>query len=562
MKTKNRSIIVFAIIFAAVSTLNVLAAAPDTIGNQKTLVLLVNFLDNTSEPITPAQAGSVVFTDVNNYFIENSYGKLSISGDVLGWYTLNINSTCSLIGIVQEAVKTVDPFVYFPDYARLILTYPAKCGYGGVAYIGRIMTTTDDGTVPLSWAGILPKYFDVSYVGHEYAHNLGLYHANARDCGSSVTGSDTACTNIEYGDQFDILGIKPSGFVSKNHLNAIHKAKLDWLNSTEYVQITTDGTYTLNPIESVASMVKSLVTWKVGTPPIFYEYRQPIGFDSNLPSNVLNGLLVHLTVTAGTGDTQILDNTPETASWSDPALGVGGTFNDVLSGVKVNVLSKDQTALTFSVTFPPTTCIRSNPTVSIAPSSQWGQSGSSLSYTVTVTNNDNSLCSSSTFSLASSVPSGWSSAFDISSASLSSGATGTATMTLTSPATEIDGFYDFNVTATNNDFPSFNGYATATYVVSNLDTTPPTVFITGPADGTAVPKGSTVSINATASDNVGVNKVEFYVNNKLTCSDSTLPYSCPWKVPNPKGRIYTLQAKAYDIAGNSGISNVVKVTSS
>lgn len=93
------------------------------------------------------------------------------------------------------------------------------------------------------------------------------------------------------------------------------------------------------------------------------------------------------------------------------------------------------------------------------------------------------------------------------------------------------------------------------------DTIPPTVAITFPGNGT-VQRKSTVTITATASDNVGVTRVEFYVNGALPCpADTASPYSCAWNVPNPSNRTYTLQAKAFDSAGNMGVSAVITVTS-
>jgi len=50
------------------------------------------------------------------------------------------------------------------------------------------------------------------------------------------------------------------------------------------------------------------------------------------------------------------------------------------------------------------------------------------------------------------------------------------------------------------------------------DTTPPTVAITGPASGTTFTTATTVSVNASASDNVGVSRIEFYDGSTLKCS--------------------------------------------
>jgi hypothetical protein len=100
--------------------------------------------------------------------------------------------------------------------------------------------------------------------------------------------------------------------------------------------------------------------------------------------------------------------------------------------------------------------------------------------------------------------------------------------------------------------------APITVTVSNAvsDTTPPTVSITNPADGSSVKRNSTVTITASASDNVGVTKVEFYVDGSLKCTDSILPYGCSWKVPGKRNATYTIQAKAYDAAGNTKTHSV------
>jgi chitinase len=99
------------------------------------------------------------------------------------------------------------------------------------------------------------------------------------------------------------------------------------------------------------------------------------------------------------------------------------------------------------------------------------------------------------------------------------------------------------------------------YVVPATDVTPPIVAITSPVGGAMVPKKSTVTINATASDNLSVTRVEFYVDGQLTCSDLTGLYACAWTVPAAPGRTYRLQAKAYDAQGNVGSSSLVTVKS-
>ncbi len=92
------------------------------------------------------------------------------------------------------------------------------------------------------------------------------------------------------------------------------------------------------------------------------------------------------------------------------------------------------------------------------------------------------------------------------------------------------------------------------------DTTPPTVSITNPLNASLVTNKASVSISANASDNVGVIKVEFYINNVLLCADTSQPYTCIWKVPKRVGAQFTILVKAYDTAGNVG-TNTVSVIS-
>lgn len=78
---------------------------------------------------------------------------------------------------------------------------------------------------------------------------------------------------------------------------------------------------------------------------------------------------------------------------------------------------------------------------------------------------------------------------------------------------------------------------------------------------TGVVASRVFDIQATASDNVKVTKVEFYVNGKLTCTVQNPPYTCHWLVPDGSGIAYQLKTIAYDAQNNKGESQVVNVTS-
>src|SRR6185503_18636590 len=66
---------------------------------------------------------------------------------------------------------------------------------------------------------------------------------------------------------------------------------------------------------------------------------------------------------------------------------------------------------------------------------------------------------------------------------------------------------------------------------NQIDTTPPSVSITSPLNGATVKHGGTITIAASASDNVGITKVVFSYNNTVLTTDTTAPYTAPWSVP-------------------------------
>jgi hypothetical protein len=102
--------------------------------------------------------------------------------------------------------------------------------------------------------------------------------------------------------------------------------------------------------------------------------------------------------------------------------------------------------------------------------------------------------------------------------------------------------------------------ASVTVTVQNAvsDTTPPTAAITSPANGSTL-RAQTTKISVTASDNVGVTKVTLLIDGKTFGTSTTSNPSFNWSTGKIARGAHTLQAIAYDAAGNSGRSTVVTV---
>ena len=95
--------------------------------------------------------------------------------------------------------------------------------------------------------------------------------------------------------------------------------------------------------------------------------------------------------------------------------------------------------------------------------------------------------------------------------------------------------------------------------VTVADTSMPTVSISAPASGSTV--SGSVTVTATASDNVGVASVQFRLDGaNLGGLDTTAPYSVAWNTSAATSGPHTLTAVARDAAGNVTVSQAVAVT--
>ncbi len=119
-------------------------------------------------------------------------------------------------------------------------------------------------------------------------------------------------------------------------------------------------------------------------------------------------------------------------------------------------------------------------------------------------------------------------------------------------------YLGYNDPSYDNGLLAANGIAWIAAAVSTPDTTPPSTSITAPANGATV--SGTTAVTASATDNTGVTKVEFYLDSVLRSTSTTSPYSWSWDTTATANGSHTLNSKAYDAANNSTSSAAVTVT--
>jgi len=452
---------------------------PNTFGTQSVLVILVNFQDDVVQPYTAADMQNLFFGTSNSFFVENSYQQTSLTGSIVGWYTIPDSiTTCNAPQIATDAKAAATAAgVNLSNYTRYVYLFPydSNCGFAGASDVG--------GEPSESW---INGTEDIRVINHELGHAFGLWHSHFLDCGMTATICSSGNV-VEYGDLADTMGYiqNPSP-----HYNAFQKERLGWLNygaSPSIQTVTASGTYTINPYELGGSGPNALKILKSTDPTTgaktwyYLEARQAIGFDAFLTDgtcpqcytqNQTTGVLFHLGTDGDGNSSELIDMTPATSTegyYWDMALVPGQSFQDSSAGVTFTPTAVNTSGATVQITINGTSaCAPANPTLSISPSqSQSVTSGTAVNFTVTVTDKDSSSCAPATFNLGSTVPSGWAALWSAGGLSLSPGKSVSATLTVTSPTGTADGSYNVGVTAINASQGSYSGSASAAYVINS-----------------------------------------------------------------------------------------------
>jgi hypothetical protein len=533
-------------------------ALPNTLGAQKTLAILVNFSDAPTQPFSVATAQTVMFTTTSNFDYEASYQQTWLTGAVAGWFTIaSTSTTCDYNTIASQAKQAATAAGYaLSNYNRYVYVFPANaCTWWGLGTVG--------GSPSQAWVN--SKWgFSLPVVGHEMGHNLGLYHSHSLDCGASSYAT-SGCTSSDYGDVYDIMG--SSGHTP--HFNAFQKERLGWLNAgvspPVVIAATTQGTtsYTIAPMEAARSTAPRAVkipqnscaspqTW------LYVEARQAVGYDGFLSGypNIVGGVLVHQATEGNGNSSNLLDMTPATSSWSDPALMTGLSYTDPLRGVTITTASVGTGGATIQVTNPMSACTHLAPGLVLTPTStQWTPAGTTVTYSATIANNDGCGCGPSTFDVAALVPTGWT-ASGARTGSISPGTSGSGSVLVTSPPTASPAFYTVAVNAANSVAPTAAAVANGTVAIAaaltDAVTTDKTTY-TVPAkprdignvyitttvrSGTSTVSGATVSVAVTSP------KGTTTTLSGTTSSTGMVTLSYPLKLKTSPRGSYAVSSKA------------------
>ena len=342
---------------------------PDPFTPRSLATVLVNFNDIPEDDMTRDQMTANMYEgpySMNAFYIENSYGKESVGGDLFGWYQLNMNGAggCDTNGIASAArsaaaadgadVNAYSQWMYY-------MADGTGCAWGGLAQVGQPRDPARD-TWYNGWAVCV-------VLVQEIGHNYGMQHSKQAECGDSAA----MCSNyssgaLEYGNPITPIGYGPCG-----HLDVHHKGYMGYFEQCNTVTTGTTGQYILAATELPCNGIQDLMIPRSGGSYYHLEYRTPRGFDgpespgaldSHRPDltwpDGLQGVFMYVAPGYGSGGTSYLvDNTPGSgpansqyysADHLDGQLNEGDTFNYAADGITVEVIEENDTYAVVEVT--------------------------------------------------------------------------------------------------------------------------------------------------------------------------------------------------------------------
>ncbi|MCH9031982.1 MAG: hypothetical protein IIB00_06960, partial [candidate division Zixibacteria bacterium] len=213
---------------------------------------------------------------LNDFFREASYDKMRITGQVGGVYVLNLPAESNFFEIYEPAIDSAasagfnvqwggmaDPTNLTGDFDKVVIVSTMRpVPLGGVA-MGRKVV----------W---LNGRITLGVCAHELGHTFGAGHASGWYCldQSWPLLADTTCGPIDgFADIFDPMG---SGI---GHYNARLKELFGWLDSSQFLNVTASGQYTLTPLET-SDGLKALLFGRDNSY-YYFQFRRYIGFDEN-----------------------------------------------------------------------------------------------------------------------------------------------------------------------------------------------------------------------------------------------------------------------------------------
>ncbi len=428
-------------------------------GERRTLLMVINM---TTAPgyygeATAQEGAGVLFTDgysVDSVYRESSFGQLSFPGDrpsdVIILDDIPYNAGCPFYTIAANADSAASAAgIDLSTYQHKIYLVPpasiSDCTWLALGELGSFGSTSPR----RSWS----TRNEAVVHAHEIGHNLAWHHA-------ATDPDNNGTVNSEYGDISDVMGY----CCYTRKFNAPHMDQIGWFDSIAgtVVDVTAGGDYTIAVLGSDPNLSSDPQVLRIdrldSVNDYYLSYRQPIGLDAAISATYTSGVNIH--------------HANPTGIWSYfiDALANGESFVDAANGLTITQTAKGADFVTVNIFFD--SCVRQAPSLALGPSTRLVSEASplSLTYDVSLTNNDSAGCVDTTFDLTED-PGLLAGTVTPASLTVSAGETLTATLTVDADD-QSDGIYTLWVDASDTSGQHTVAGGSATL---QIDTTPPLV---------------------------------------------------------------------------------------
>jgi M6 family metalloprotease-like protein len=347
-------------------------------GDYKLVVILVEFTDVKHETSRDV-IHDMVFTEMNQYWREVSYGQFSVIGDTVGWIGMGHNEAYygkdtdpkdpgsdqrdpELIADACRLAKGVD----FSQYQDIMVVYaghgqdsdpkdtdllwPSAFWSGLDVSCGRKTFDHGGSTSEITEAGVL----SFGAFTHEFGHTIGLpdlYDGASSSQTDDYVGLWSLMADGSWGGP-DSDGSSPTG------LESWSRTKLGWLSSMS-ITLTSDGSVqTLNQIEDTSGQRALKIATKKASSYYLIEARERTGVDEHLPDSGVLITRIDETRESGEGIVRVMDCHPETASIDDATCKVDESWEDRSNSIYVKVIGRQGISYVVAIAGKPISIIQ------------------------------------------------------------------------------------------------------------------------------------------------------------------------------------------------------------